>query len=50
MYSMPFPENYKNETLHVVSDALFADPLVHALFADPLVHAMFTLPPDLIDY
>ena len=41
MYSMPFPENYKNETLHVESDALFAD---------PLVHAMFTVPPNLIDY
>ena len=41
MYSMPFPENYKNENLHVESDALFAD---------PLVHAMFNLPPDLIDY
>ena len=40
MHSMPFPENYKNETLHVESDALFADPLVHAMFT----------PPDLIDY
>ena len=41
MYSMPFPENYKDENLHVESDALFAD---------LLFHAMFNLPPDLIDY